>query len=231
MNAREPLQAARSLLGPIVFVGLLMMSVAAAGQTRYISDNIPVTLRSGPSLENRILKNLPAGTRVELVRADETSGYSQVRVASDGTQGWILTRYLTDEPVARDRLAAAEKALADARVRVKDLESQVASLTDELTSTQARLEQSATTNADVTGELEEIRRTAGNAMRLRDENESLKQRVAEAQQRVDRLTMQNTELASEGRQQWFLVGAGVLFGGIVIGLIAPNVKRKRRSSW
>jgi SH3 domain protein len=207
------------------------MSFAAAGQTRYISDNIPVTLRSGPSLENRILKNMPAGARVELVRSDEDSGYSQVRVVNDGTQGWILTRYLTDQPIARDRLAAAEKALADSKSRVKDLESQVASLTEELTAAQARLEQATTTNADVTSELDEIRRTAGNALRLRDENESLKQRVAETQQRVDRLTMQNTELVSQGRQQWFLVGAGVLFAGIVIGLIAPNLKRKRRSSW
>jgi SH3 domain protein len=231
MNAREPTQGPRSLLGPFVFVGLLLVSFAAVGQTRYISDNIPVTLRSGPSLENRILKNLSAGTPVEVVGGDEASGYSQVRVSSDGTQGWILTRYLSAQPIARDRLAAAEKALADAKARVKDLESQVASLTDELTSTQARLEQAAMTNAEVTSELEDIRRTSGNAMRLRDENESLKQRAAEAQQRVDRLTMQNTELASQGRQQWFLVGAGVLFGGIVIGLVAPNLKRKRRSSW
>jgi SH3 domain protein len=231
MNAREPVQGPRLLLGPAVFVGLLLMSLAAVGQTRYISDNIPVTLRSGPSLENRILKNLAAGTRLELVGADETSGYSQVRVTSDGTQGWILTRYLSEQPIARDRLAAAERALADAKTRVNDLESQVASLTEELNGTRARMEQAAATNADVTSELEEIRRTSANAVRLRDENESLKQRMAEAEQRVDRLSMQNTELASQGRQQWFLVGAGVLCGGIVIGLIAPNVKRKRRSSW
>lgn len=231
MNAREPILGSRSLLGPLVFVGLLLVSLAAVGQTRYVSDNIPVMLRSGPSLQNRILKNLSAGTQVAVVSVDEDSGYSQVRVASDGTQGWILTRYLTAQPVARDRLAAAEKALADAKTRLKDLESQVASLTDELTSTQARLEQATTTNTEVTGELEDIRRTAANAIRLHDENEALKQRVAEAQQRVDRLTMQNTELASQGRQQWFLVGAGVLFGGIVIGIVAPNLKRKRRSSW
>lgn len=231
MNARERTPCLRLVLGRLALAGLWLVSFAALGQTRYISDNIPVTLRSGPSLENRILKNLSAGTRVELVRSDEDSGYSEVRIADDGTQGWILTRYLTAQPIARDRLAAAEKAAADARARAKDLEAQVASLTEELTAAQARLEQATTTNADVTSELEEIRRISGDAIRLRDENEKLKQRVAETEQRVDRLTMQNTELASQGRQQWFLVGAGVLFGGIVIGLIAPSLKRKRRSSW
>ncbi|HEU4619858.1 MAG TPA: TIGR04211 family SH3 domain-containing protein [Gammaproteobacteria bacterium] len=212
-------------------LGLLLASLPAAAQTRYISDNIPVTLRSGPSLENRILKNLNAGVRVELVGADEQSGYSQVRVASDGTQGWILTRYLTDQPIARDRLSTAEKRQADAEARVKDLEAQVASLTMELASARESLEQATSKNENVTSELENIRRASANAVQLRDQNETLRQRVSETEERLSRLTMQNTELASQSRQQWFVAGAAVLFGGILIGLVAPHLKRKRRSSW
>jgi SH3 domain protein len=231
MNVREPRHDPRTLLGGLALAGLLLTSVAATGETRYISDNIPVTLRSGPSVENRILKNLPAGARVDVTGADEASGYSQVRVASDGTEGWILTRYLTDQPVARDRLAASEKDLADARSRVKELEAQVASLTDDLAATRERLEQASANNKNVTSELEDIRSASANAVQLRDQNESLKQRVADSEERVNRLTMQNTELASQSRQQWFIVGAGVLFGGILIGIVAPHLKRKRRSTW
>jgi SH3 domain protein len=38
-------------------------------------------------------------------------------------------------------------------------------------------------------------------------------------------------LSGRNNQSWFLVGAGVLFGGVVIGLIAPSLRRKRRSDW
>jgi len=41
----------------------------------------------------------------------------------------------------------------------------------------------------------------------------------------------NGALSSRSRQNWFIVGAGVLSGGIVIGLIAPSLRRKRRSDW
>lgn len=219
------------LLRRLAFVGLLFVSLAAAGQTRYVTDDIPITLRSGPSLQNKILRNLSAGTRLEVLETDEDSGYAHVRVASDGTEGWVLSRYLLPQPIARDRLAAAQKSLGEAQARITELEAQVESLTGELTTTRDRLDQTVSTNRDVTGELQDIRSAAANAIQLRDQNETLKKRVAESEQRVDRLTMQNTELASQSRQQWFIVGAGVLFGGIVIGLIAPHLKRKRRSTW
>jgi len=219
------------MLRSAALVCLLLLSAAAFGQTRYISDNIPITLRTGPSLENRIIRNLSAGARVEVLRVDEENGYTQVRVASDGTEGWVLTRYLQSEPVARERLAAAEQALTTARERVQELEAQVASLTEELARTREELEATATAHKDVSRELQDIRSASSNVLALRSQNEQLRQRVSEAEERINRLAMENTELASDSRQSWFLVGAGVLFGGILIGLVAPNFKRRRRSSW
>lgn len=219
------------MLRSAALVCLLLLSAAASGQTRYISDDIPITLRTGPSLENRIIRNLSAGVRVEALRVDEESGYTQIRVASDGTEGWVLTRYLQAEPIARERLAAAERNLATARERVQELEAQVAALTEELTRTREELDTTVTSNKDMSRELLDIRNASSNVLALRDQNEQLRRRAAEAEERINRLAMENTELASDSRQSWFLVGAGVLFGGIVIGLVAPNFKRKKRSSW
>lgn len=219
------------MLQRLVFVCLLLTALTAAGQTRYISDDIPITLRTGPSLDNRIVRNLSAGVRVEALESDEESGYSRVRVANDGTEGWVLTRYLSPEPIARERLAAAQRELASARSRVAELEAQVASITQDLAQTREQLDTMASANKDVSSELQDIRTASANAVALRDQNETLRQRLAEADQRINRLTMDNTELASDSRQSWFMVGAGVLFGGILLGLVAPSLKRKRRSSW
>lgn len=219
------------MLRSAALVCVFLISVSAFGQTRYISDSIPITLRSGPSLENRIVRNLSAGARVEVLGVDEASGYSQIRLVSDGTEGWVLTRYLQSEPIARERLAAAERNLNAARERAQELESQVAALTDELTRTREELETTRTAHKDASAELQDIRSVSSNALAVRDQNEQLRRRVVEAEERINRLAMENTELASDSRQSWFLVGAGVLFGGILIGLVAPNFKRKKRSSW
>lgn len=215
----------------LAFALLLFTTLSAFGQTRYVGDDIPVTLRTGPSLENRIVRNLTAGTRVEALEENEDAGYTRVRVASDGTEGWILTRYLTAQPIARERLAAAESNLTAARSRAEELESQVAALTEDLAATRRQLEAATSESRDVATELQDIRSASANAIALRDQNEDLRRRLAEADERIGRLTMENRELQSDSRQSWFMVGAGVLFGGILIGLIAPSLKRKRRSDW
>jgi SH3 domain protein len=48
---------------------------------------------------------------------------------------------------------------------------------------------------------------------------------------VEQLTADNTRLAGRSNQNWFIVGAAVLLSGIVVGLVAPSLRRKRRSDW
>ncbi|HEX6994115.1 MAG TPA: TIGR04211 family SH3 domain-containing protein [Gammaproteobacteria bacterium] len=219
------------MLRSAALVCLFLVSAAAFGQTRYVSDNIPVLLRTGPSLEHRILRQLSAGVRVEVLAVDEENGYTQVRIAGDGTEGWVETRFLQAEPIARERLAVAERNLTAARERVQELEAQVAALTEELARTRSELDTTKATNSEISTELQDIRNASSNVLAIRDQNEQLRSRIAEAEERINRLAMENTELASDARQSWFLIGAGVLFGGILIGLVAPNFKRKKRSSW
>jgi SH3 domain protein len=209
---------------------LLLASVAHA-ETRYVSDRTIVELRRGPSIEYLILRNLEAGEAVEVLEQDGDAGYSRVRVRDQGTEGWILTRYLTAQPIARDRLAAAETELQQARARVGELEQQVADLNGRLSSAQSDLEVTRSTHGEVSKELADIRTAAANVIEIREQNESLQQRLAQSDAQVQRLTLENQALAGRNNQNWFLIGAGVLFGGILLGLIAPSLRKKRRSDW
>ncbi|HLF09692.1 MAG TPA: TIGR04211 family SH3 domain-containing protein [Gammaproteobacteria bacterium] len=219
------------LLRWFVLAGLLLAAVAVHAQTRYVSDNTVVELRRGPSLEFLIVRSLGAGEAVEVLEEDAENGYSRVRVLDQGTEGWILTRFLTAEPIARERLAVADRNLATARSRVGELEQEVASLTEQLNSTRQELEQIQASHGEVTTELAGIRTASANVVEIRDQNENLRQRLNDREQDVDRLTVENAALARRSSQNWFIVGAGVLFGGIVIGLIVPSLRRKRRSDW
>lgn len=209
---------------------LLLLAVSAHAQTRYVSDRLVVELRRGPSTEYLILRNLDAGTAVQVLE-DAGAGYSRVRVPDQGTEGFILTRFLTPEPIARDKLAAAERSLASAKTRVTDLEQQVSTLTAELGGTKTDLAQTRSNHDRVSKDLADLRTAAANVVETRDQNESLKQRLIQREREVEELTAANTLLSRQERQNWFIVGAGVLFGGIVIGLIAPTLRRKRRSDW
>jgi SH3 domain protein len=218
------------MLARAMLLVLLLLAASAHAQTRYVSDRLVVELRRGPSTEYLILRNLEAGTAVQVLE-DAGAGYSRVRVPDQGTEGFILTRFLTPEPIARDKLAAAERGLASAKARVTELEQQVSTLTAELGGTKTDLAQTRANHDRVSKDLADLRTAAANVVETRDQNESLKQRLIQREREVDELTATNTRLSRQERQNWFIVGAGVLFGGIVIGLIAPSLRRKRRSDW
>ena len=215
------------------WLGLLVLAfeLLAQAQTRYVSDRTIVELRRGPSTEYLILRNLEAGERVDVLEQDEAAGYSRVRVADQGTEGWILTRYLTSEPIARERLGVAERNLAAARERVTALEAQTAELSRDLAATRTDLEQSRTSQGAVSRELADIRTASANVVEIRDQNTSLQQRLEQRDREVVQLTAENARLTARNNQNWFVVGAAVLLAGIVIGLVAPSLRRKRRSDW
>jgi SH3 domain protein len=154
-----------------------------------------------------------------------------VRVADEGTEGWILTRFLTAEPIARERLAVAERNLTGARERVTALEAQNLELGNDLAVARTALEQAQASHGTASRELADIRTAAANVVEIRDENTRLQQRLVQRDQEVEQLTADNARLAGRDNQNWFVVGAAVLLVGIMIGLIAPTLRRKRRSDW
>ena len=111
----------RKLVLGLLLAGSSVFCVPALAATLYISDQFTVPLRRGPSNSHRILhQGLPSGTALEVLGTDDAAGFTQVRTAN-GTEGWIPTQYLSSQPVARDRLAAADR-------RVESLEAQVKNL-------------------------------------------------------------------------------------------------------
>lgn len=104
-----------------LLIGLLVLTIAGSLQAqgpgssiRYISDDTAITLRQDKSLDAPVSGLLSSGTRVELIETDSASGYARVR-AGAGREGWVLSRYLSTEPSARERLAKVEAQLAEQR--------------------------------------------------------------------------------------------------------------------
>lgn len=114
---------AAALLWMTVFPGVR----AGESDTRYISDETAITLREDKGVSAPVAALLKSGAKVQLLEADAASGYSRVKVAP-GREGWVLTRYLSTEPAARERLADALTELSEQQAAVRKLESENARL-------------------------------------------------------------------------------------------------------
>jgi SH3 domain protein len=209
---------------------LLWMSVAHA-QTMYVTDDLTITLRTGPSQQNRIIANLDSGESVEVLERDESNGYSRVRVRDSGDEGWVLTRYLESEPSAVDALAAARSELSAARTRIGALEQDLAAANAQLAEAHTQLDDTSANRESIAAELADIREASASVLELRDQNESLRRRNNELTAETESLGESVRQLGSRSQQNWFLIGALVLFAGIIIGLIAPSLRRRRRTDW
>jgi SH3 domain protein len=219
----------RLLLSLAVLVLMLATAVAGA-QARYISDEFFVPFRTGPSTQNAITRNLPSGTRVDVVEERADIGYARVRL-QDGTDGWVQTQYLQAEPVAEARLETATRELDALRDRARVLEQRVMDLESELATTGRALNEAETRSEQAGAELADVRSASSAALETRAENQNLERTVAELTAAAEAANLRIDELRRRERQNWFIIGAAVLFGGIVIGLVAPTLRRKRRSSW
>lgn len=213
-----------------ILLSMSLLGLDAGAQTRYVSDELVITFRTGPGSEFQITRNLTSGDRVEVLEELPDEGYSRVRLP-DGSEGWVLSRYLQPEPTAAQLLSAANRDLAATKNRADELAQRVSELEAQLASTQQTLSESQSSSRKMQTELSDIRSASAGAIETQNQNEELRQRVAELTSQADVAEMEIDELRRRERQNWFIVGAAVLFGGIVIGLVAPSLRRRRRSSW
>jgi SH3 domain protein len=202
----------------------------ALAEARWVTDQMEALLRSGTSTQHSIVRVLRSGARVETLEQDPDTGYTRVRL-QDGTEGWILTRFLDGQPSARDRLAAANERVGTLESRVAELTAQLQSVSGERAELGAEREDLGEEVTGLRSELERIQRVSASALQLEQSNRDLRTRLASAEQATDALEAEVAELKSASRRDWFLAGAGVLAGGIILGLVLPRLRLRRRSRW
>lgn len=216
-------------------VALLLVFLAAgtaAGQAadRWITDSFEVTLRTGKSTQQSIVRMLSSGTRVELLEVDEDSGYARVRTRG-GAEGWVLSRYLLDEPPARVTQPGIAQQLASSLQARRELEARLREVEQERDELRRRASQAEQTGSNLQSELSEVRRLSSNVIEVDQQNRELRERIAAAEQTLTELQRENERLANRSSREWFVVGAGVVILGMVLGLILPRIRWRRKSSW
>jgi SH3 domain protein len=209
----------------------LIAVTAADAETRYVTDQYDFNLRAGESTRYKILRQLPSGAPLDILSINEESGYARVRT-EDGLTGYMLLTYLQDEPAARSELKEMQARLAELQQEPDKLAARLSALQSEhgaLQEDHAILERD---KQDLETELAEIRNASANAIQIDNERRQLQEQVANLMLQVDQLEHRNLELSNQTKQQWFLIGAAVLGLGVLLGLLLPSLRlRRRRSPW
>lgn len=214
---------------PLFYLLLLLPGLLLA-DTRYVTDIAKITLRTGESTSHRIIRIIPSGTRIEVLSDNKDSGYSKVRV-KDQT-GFMLTNKLMKQPSARSKLATLEKEIQELKAAPGELRKNLANLQKQHRELRAAHKELQSIKQEQEKELQSIQRTASNAIRISSERNELRQQVASLTRKLADLKQENQDLSNEATRDWFLIGAGVIIAGILLGLILPHLRfQRRRNTW
>lgn len=218
------------MIRTLLMAMLLGIALTAQAETRYVSDELEIALRSGTSTQHRILRMIPSGTALQVLQHDEGTGYSRVRTPN-GTEGWVLTRYLMTTPAARERLAATEKKMAELELQTRERMAKLSDRDREFLNATQELSQVKDENLKLSKQLADIQRTASSALAIDAENKDLKSRLMQMERDQETLRQENQALRDRTARDWFMIGAGVVIVGIILGLILPRIRIRKRSSW
>lgn len=205
---------------------LILVSTVANAATQYVSDELSINMRRGPGTNYRIIKLLDAGDKVQTL--SESNGWTQIRSAN-GDTGYVLTRFLSESPAARTQIQQykqeAEKLRAD-NADLKDELSQALNGSKELGKLKRDL---VSENKSLKSQLQHIKETSADAIRISNENEKFREQLMSMRSEVERLRHENEALQS--RREGMKIGALIMIGGIVVGLLLPLFRRRRKGSW
>ncbi len=209
---------------------LLAVEVSAAESTRYVNDELIITLRAGQGSEYKILKSLPSGTELELLEEGDGSDFSKVRTKG-GIEGWVRSWYLSKIPTAKLLLAEATRKAERLEAENEKLRESTTSSSKSNKDLQTQLNKLEMENAKLLKENNKLKDIASRPIKLESENRRLSTETSRIKQENKTLSDENSGLRRSSVQKWFMTGSGVLIVGILLGLILPRLKRNRASSW
>jgi len=210
-----------------LIVGLLL-SATAHSATVYISDIQFVAIREGLDNNTRAVeRGLKSGTPLEVL--EQSEGYTKVRTPN-GNEGWVADYFLSDNIITRDQLDAMQTELdksAASREEIAKSLSLSQGKVQELNNLNNTLKEE---NNTLKQQLQEAVNLTKKAQVIVSQNNDASYQLESLKQQADAAIAQSEKLQDTTQQQWFVIGAATLFGGLLLGTLLPMLRRKKNNS-
>lgn len=211
----------------LIFLSVIAMNNVVA-ETRYVMDVIYIGVRENPDDVSQQTAVIKSGTKLEVL--DTLDDYVQVRTEK-GEIGWVKARYLTNEPIAALKLESAASRIENLGASNSRLKQEVGTLKARLSEVEKENKSMNRNLAKVSKENDRISEIAKKPLELSRQTQELTDQVTSLTSQVEALSAENNSLKESSGQDWFLAGAGVVIAGIIVGLVVPRMRLRRRSEW
>lgn len=217
----------------IVVLFVLIFSIfisEAQATTKYVGDHLIITLRSGQGNQHKIIKTITTGTKLEILEEFPETGYAHVSL-EDGTEGWVRTQYLSDTPVAQDRLVKLQAIHAKLKEKFASTAEELKTLKGEYAKLTRDNDKLLKDHKELQDRMARINQVAAKPILLDKENRELKEKNVSLTNEMQLVSQENQVLKDRSDRDWFIAGGGVMVVGILLGLLLPKLRSGKKSSW
>ena len=209
----------------IILTFILLTFKVSAESFVYITDQLDIPIRASQSFGQNIIRLLPSGTELSLLQSTE-DGWAQVQF--DDTIGWIKSFYISNQPPARQELKKLTRTYNANKLLISKLSSEKEALETELFTLKQEKTDLVIQSSKSQAEKEHIEKIYQDALKLEHENEKHIQEKLQLKAELQ-LAENNTQIQKDtSSRNWFIVGAIVLFFGMLVGFIIPSLLNRRR---
>lgn len=207
---------------------VVLLTIGSTGseiraETRYVSEEFEITLRTGPSVERKIIALIRSGSAVQIL----DSGEEWTKIRYNNKDGWVLTRYLSSiEPCAltfakfKETFSELKKTNEELLKKNTNLEAENQRFQSALATHQESLEK-------INSEYEALKQESADFLALKADYEKTSKELAVVKAKAEKADKEIRQLTKNQNIKWFMAGAGVLILGFIIGF---GSRRQRRQS-
>jgi len=207
----------------IIKITILLLSFNIFAATVYITDEVDIPIRSDKNFEDNIIRSAPSGTKLKILKTD-SDGWTQIKF--EKTTGWVISRYLSNNPPARIELEklkinnnANKLLLTKQKNKIKKLEAELKSIKkSDKNNKMAALKAKA--------EKRHIEKTYAESLEIEHENTRLKQINLNLQSAVKLLKIGDKTSIENSNRLWFIYGGIVMIFGVFIGFLVSRRNKR-----
>jgi SH3 domain protein len=203
---------------------LLLLTFEIFARVVYITDEVDIPIRSEKSFEDNIVRSAPSGTKLEILQTDN-DGWTKIKL--EQTKGWIISRYLSNNPPARDELERLQKQYDKDKITLTKQRQEITTLKTELKDLKLKNKTNKTNALKAISEKKHIEKTYTDALKIEHENIKLKAENLNLRSELKLSEISNELRIEDANRSWFLYGGILVFISLIFGFIFAKIARKQ----
>jgi SH3 domain protein len=197
----------------IIMLLLSLLTMPSFARDYYIADKLFTYMHSGPSNQYRIIGSVDAGEKIQLIKSNNETGYSEV-VDTRGRKGWVQNKFITSTESMASRLPRLEEELANVKQLLADAKKK--------------------SNQEKAGLADSLNVRNKQISELETNYSEISQKLTSSQSEIRQLRAKLDTQEEDLLMKYFMYGGGVAFAGILFGMLLPHIipkRKKSRSDW